>query len=52
MDPVNKYQGCNAGDDAQFSSMEPFYYYFGHISESTLQTKNSNGQHQEMSYLY
>lgn len=46
------YTEINAGNDAQFNSVEPFWYHFGHISESTLQTETTNGQLKEMSYFY
>lgn len=42
----------NAGYDAQFNSVEPFWYHFGHISESTLQTETTDGQLKEISYFY
>jgi len=37
---MNKYQSWNAGHDAEVNSVEVFLY-FGHISESSLQTETS-----------
>ena len=32
-------------------SVKPFMFHFGHISESTVQTENANGQLKETSYF-